>query len=183
VIALSLDSGDQLGWVRLTDGSNEIIMVTEQGKALRFDENQVRPMGRAAAGVTGIRLGSKDHVTSMEVIEPGGFLLTITTKGYGKRTPLDDFPAKNRAVGGVQVSNPGALAKIGLITSARVVQEPDDLTLISANGVVLRLMVKDISEMGRTARGVLIFKLQAGDTVASTARVAKAELVSAGADE
>ena len=106
-------------------------------------------MGRNAAGVTAIKLAKGDHVTSMEVVEPGGDLLVISSGGYGKRTPLTEYPVRGRATGGVKTINQSALSKIGLLTAARVVQESDDLTIISANGVVLRTKVKDISRTGR----------------------------------
>ncbi len=176
LIAINLNDGDELGWARLTDGKSEIILVTEQGQALRFSEEQVRPMGRTAAGVTAIRLKSKDFVTSMEVLEPDGDLLVVTANGYGKRTPLSDYPAKNRATGGVHTIDKRALRKVGQIVAARVVQEADDLTIMSANGVVLRTKVKDISQTGRATRGVTLMNLQKGDSVASIARVAAADL-------
>ena len=181
LIAINLGEGDELGWARMTDGSDEIILVTEQGQAVRYPENQVRVMGRSAAGVTAIKLRKGDHVTSMEVVEPGADLLVITTKGYGKRTSLSDYPTKNRAITGVQTIDKKALRQIGLVTSARVVQEADDLTIISSNGVVLRTKVKNISQTGRATRGVSIMKMQEGDSVASLARVAYADLRKVGA--
>ena len=183
LIAISLDEGDELGWVRLTHGSNEAIIVSEKGQALRFSEEQVRSMGRTAAGVIGIRLSKGDHVTSMEIVEPEGDLLVVTAGGYGKRTPLSHYSYKSRATRGVKTINQSALKKIGLITAARVVQEADDLTMISAGGVVLRTKVKDISRSGRAARGVLLMNLQAGDTIASLARIADADLRLVGATE
>jgi DNA gyrase subunit A len=171
VIAITLEEGDELGWVRLTDGTNEVILVTEQGQALRFSEQVVRPTGRTAAGVTAIRLGSKDHVTSMEVIEPDGYLILVTSVGFGKRTSLSEFPVKGRATGGVQAIDKKALSKIGTVAAARIAQAADDLTIISANGLVLRTRVMDVTEAGRPARGALIFKLQTGDYVASMARI------------
>jgi DNA gyrase subunit A len=171
IIALKLESGDELGWVRLTNGQKEIILVTEQGQALRFSETQVRPMGRTAAGVNGIRLAPGDAVTSMEVVEPQKDLLVITAKGYGKRSPLHEYPVKRRATGGVQAIHKRAIDRIGVIVSARVVGEEDDLTIVSTSGVVLRTKVKDISRLGRAARGVTIMQLQEGDRVASMARM------------
>jgi DNA gyrase subunit A len=181
VIAISLEEGDELGWARLTHGKDEIILVTEHGQALRYSENKVRPTGRTSAGVTAIRLAKNDHVTSMEVVEAGGSLVVITTRGYGKKTRLEEYSSKGRATGGVTTINKKALPKIGLVTSARVVQEDDDLTIMSANGVVLRTDVKEISSMGRAARGVTIIKLDPDDYVVSMARVATAELRQAGA--
>jgi DNA gyrase subunit A len=176
LIAINLEEGDQLEWARLTNGEREVILITESGQALRFSESEVRPTGRNAAGVAAMKLEKGDHVTSMEVIEPGADLVVITVLGYGKRTPLDEYPVKGRATRGVKTIDQNALKKIGPIVSARVAQGADDLTIISANGVVLRTKVKDISRTGRATRGVVLMQLQTGDTVASMARVAEAEL-------
>jgi DNA gyrase subunit A len=182
LIAINLEEGDRLGWARLTSGDDDIILVTEQGQALRFTESEVRPMGRAAAGVTAIKLNADDHVASMEVVEPGGDLFVLTALGYGKRTPLKEYPVKGRATGGVQTIDQKALKKIGPIVAARVVQEADDLTIISASGVALRTKVRDISQTGRATRGVLVISLQPGDCVVSVARVANFDLHRAAAD-
>jgi DNA gyrase subunit A len=181
IIAISLEAGDELGWARLTMGKDEIILVTEQGKALRFAETAVRTMGRNAGGVTAIRLAANDHVTSMEVIEKGGFLLLVTTLGYGKRTPLTEYAPKGRGTHGMQTIAKGAQDKIGTVTSARVVQEADDLTIISSNGMVLRLKVKDVKQAGRATRGNHMMDVKEGDRVASIARIATAELKRVGA--
>jgi DNA gyrase subunit A len=183
LIAISLEEGDQLNWARLTNGDDEIILVTELGQALRYSEAEVRAMGRTAAGVTAIRLDANDHLTSMEVIEPGGYLIQITSRGYGKRTVLSEYPVKGRGTGGVSTIDKKALGKIGPLVSARVVQEADDLTIISANGVILRTKVKDISLSGRSARGVTVMNVQSGDSVATMARIADADLRLAGAGE
>ena len=173
IIAITLEEGDALGWARLTHGTDEIILVTEQGQALRFAEDEVRPMGRSASGVTGIRLAKRDRVASMEVVEPQGFLVLITTQGYGKRAPLSEYPVNGRATGGVTSADKTALPKIGPIAAARVVQADDDLTIISAGGSVLRIPVKDVRQAGRAARGVLLMEVGGGDRVASLARIAK----------
>ena len=94
IIAIGLDDGDELGWARLTNGDSEVILVTEQGKALRFSESKIRTTGRSSGGVTGIKLSAGDRVTSMDVIEEGGDLILITTMGYGKRTALDPIPGQ-----------------------------------------------------------------------------------------
>ncbi|HID84147.1 MAG TPA: DUF4012 domain-containing protein [Anaerolineales bacterium] len=172
LIAITLADDDALGWVRLTKGDDEIILVTERGQALRFHESEVRPMSRQAAGVTGIRLHPGDALAAMEVVEPKGDLLVVTAQGYGKRTPLSEYPRKSRATGGVRTIDVHALDKIGPIVAARVVQEADDLTLISANGVVLRTKVRQIKRAGRATRGVRLMNLQSGDAVASVARLA-----------
>jgi DNA gyrase subunit A len=176
IIAISLDEDDGLYWARLTSGKDEIILVTEQGQALRFPEEDVRPMGRSAAGVTGIRLSGKDKVASMEVVCPECELVLVTEFGYGKRTALADYPAKGRATGGVQTIDKKSLDKTGVIAAARVVRPEDDLTLISAMGVVLRLKIRDVKQQGRSTRGVKVMDVKSGDRIASVARIATEEI-------
>jgi DNA gyrase subunit A len=182
IIAIGLEKDDELGWARLTHARDEIILVTEAGKALRFAVDEVRSMGRSAGGVAGIKLTGQDKVASMEVIEPDGDLVLVTAQGYGKRTPLSEYPVKGRATGGVQTITKNAAEKIGPIMAARVVQESDDLTLISANGMVLRMKVKEVKQSGRATRGVHLMDVKDGDKVASIARVAMAELKRVGAN-
>ena len=182
LMAITLDRGDELGWVHLTNGKDDVILVTEFGQALRFSEGSVRAMGRQAAGVTGIRLAKKDRLASMVVIEPGGELLVVTERGFGKRTPLTEYSSKGRATGGIVTIDQKALDKIGVISSARVVQAADDLTIISSSGLVLRTKVKDIKQAGRATRGIRIIDLQGGDKVASLARIAAADLRRVGAE-
>jgi len=182
LIAISLADDDELGWARLTSGQDELIIITELGQALRFKEDLVRPMGRAAAGVQGIRLSKGDSVTSMTKLQPKGSLLIVTTGGYGKQTPLEAYPAKGRATGGVSTIDKKAIPIVGKITSARVVQQADHLTLISGNGVAIRLKVKDVKVSGRATRGVRLMRLHEGDYVASVARIAAEDLVRVGAN-
>jgi DNA gyrase subunit A len=181
LIAITLEADDELGWARLTSGKDEVIIVTEQGQALRFGEDLVRPMGRTAAGVQGIRLSKGDAVTSMTIPQPGGSLFIVTTGGYGKQTPLKEYPAKGRATGGVSTIDKNAIPSVGKITAARVVQPADHLTLISAGGVAIRLKVKDVKAAGRATRGVRLMRLGEGDYVASVARIAAEDLKRAGA--
>ncbi len=181
LIAMNLDDGDTLGWVRLTSGKDEIIIVTEMGQALRFGEDKVRSMGRQAAGVQGIRLGKEDAVTSMDVVEKEGALLVVTTNGYGKQTSLKEYTPKGRATGGISTIDQKALKEIGKIAAARVVQNEDDLTIMTANGVAIRLKVKDVKQSGRSTRGVHLIKPQDGDSVASVARISAEDLKKAGA--
>ncbi len=189
LMAITLEEGDQLGWVHLTHGDDEIIFVTEQGQALRFAEANVRPMGRTAGGVNGINLAKGDHVASMEVVEPDGDLLLVTRRGFGKRTSLAEYSPKGRATGGVVTLDQKALATVGTIAAARVVQGDregapgDDLTLISANGVVFRTGVESIRRAGRSGRGVAIMALEDGDQVVSLARIVAADLKRVGASE
>ncbi len=180
LIAIGIEEGDELGWARLTNGEDEIILVTEQGQALRFAEAAVRAMGRTASGVNGIKLDPSDHVASMEVLEEGGELLVVTTRGYGKRTPLTDYPPKGRATGGVRTIDPKSLKNMGIIAAARVVQPVDELTIISAGGVVLRTRVKDVKLGGRVVKYDLLMAVEAEDYVASLARISTAELLRAG---
>ena len=181
LIAMSLADDDELGWARLTSGDDEIIIVTEMGQALRFSEKLVRSMGRPAAGVNGIRLAKGDQVTSMTKVQPNGSLLIVTTNGFGKQTPLKQYTAKGRATSGIATIDKKAIPVVGRITSARVVRQSDHLTLISAQGVVIRLKVKDVKVSGRSTRGVHLMRLHDGDYVASVARIASEDLKRAGA--
>lgn len=171
LIAMSLDDKDELGWVRLTSGKDDIILITRNGQALRFAENEIRSMGRQAAGVTGIKFKGKDRLTSMDVIEPNGQLLVVSEKGYGKRSNLDEYPAKGRATGGVSTADQKNLEKTGHVASARVVQESDEVSIISSGGIMLRLKVKDISASGRATRGFKLMDLGTEDKVAAIARI------------
>ncbi|HEX9011944.1 MAG TPA: DNA gyrase subunit A [Anaerolineaceae bacterium] len=167
LIAISLENGDRLNWVRLTHGKDDVILVTQKGQALRISEQEIRSMGRQASGVTGIRLHQGDRLAGMEVVESGAFLLVITEQGYGKRTPLDAYPAKGRAGGGVATIDQKTLDTIGKIAAVRVVRESDDLTIVSAAGVLLRVRVSAIRPSGRATRGVRLIGLQKEDVVAS----------------
>jgi len=181
LIAMNLEEGDTLGWARPTSGSDEVIFVTEQGQALRFSEGKIRSMGRQAAGVKGIRLSEGDSVTSMDVVEKDGSLLIVTKGGFGKQTSLKNYAPKGRATHGIATVDQKAFDEIGKIASARVVQSDDELTIITANGVVLRLKVKDVKQSGRATKGVHLIKPQEGDYVASVARIASEDLKRAGA--
>ncbi len=176
LIAMSLEEGDELGWARITSGKDELILVTAQGKAVRFNENEVRVMGRQAAGVSGIRLAKGDQLAGMEVAQPNADLLVVTERGFGKRTPLSEYPPKSRNTGGVATIDQKNLAKIGKISAVRVVEENDDITLVSASGLIIRLKVKDISRTGRATRGVRLMVLGDDDTVASVARISARDL-------
>ncbi|MBL8055511.1 MAG: DNA gyrase subunit A, partial [Anaerolineales bacterium] len=174
IIATNLDDGDVLGWVRLTRGDQELILITERGQALRYKESEVRPMGRTAAGVNAIRLDEGDFVTSLEVVEPEGELLVVTANGYGKRTPFSDYPAKGRATDGVQTISQSNLETTGIIVSARAVRTEDDVTLITTNGQALRLKVAEIRQSSRATMGTRLINVKEGDSVASVARLAAA---------
>ncbi len=172
LLCMSLTEGDELSYVRLTPGDGELMLVTAQGQALRFSETLVRRMGRAAGGVRAMRFKKPgDYIAGMEVVEPGGYLLTVTERGYGKCTPLDEYSAKGRGGSGMRTMS-SALDVTGELVAARVVQPEDQITIISANGVVLRQRVSDIPKTGRATRGSRLINLREGDTVASVARLA-----------
>lgn len=171
LIAISLDEDDQLGWVNLTSGDNEIILITRNGQALRYHEREIRAMGRSAMGVIGIRTRPGDRLAALEVVEPEGYLLVVTEKGFGKRTPLADYSPKGRGTMGVATIDKRAFNAVGKIAEARVVQGKDDISLISSHGIVIRLSVKDISVQGRATRGVTVMHLEKDDVVAALARI------------
>ncbi|MCB9008678.1 MAG: DNA gyrase subunit A [Ardenticatenaceae bacterium] len=175
LIAVNLEDDDSLGWVKLTEGEQDLIIVSEQGKGIRFSEEDVRPMGRNAAGVNAIRLDSWDRVAGADVVLPDDDLLVITEKGYGKRTPLEEYRQQNRYGQGVRamVLTP---ERTGKIVSARVVTAGDEVTCISANGIILRTSTDVISQQGRSTQGVRVMDLRAGDTVASVAVVREGRL-------
>ena len=175
LIAIKLNEDDQLGWVCLTNGKNEIMLVTRHGQALRFAESEIRAMGRTAMGVIGIRMRGGDALAGMEVVEPEGYLMVITEKGFGKRTELSEYSIKGRATMGVLTIDKRARKAIGDVIDARVVQENDEISLISSKGIVIRMAVADISVQGRATRGVTIMNLEAGDTVAAVARIPEYE--------
>jgi DNA gyrase subunit A len=175
LICMTLADGDELSYVRLTPGDGDLMIVTAQGQALRFSEKLVRRMGRTAGGVRAMRLKKQgDYIAGMEVVEPNGFLLTVTERGYGKCTTLDEYNAKGRGGGGMRTMS-GALDVTGELVAARVVQPTDQITIISAGGTALRQRVSDIPTSGRATRGSRLINLRDGDSVASVARLEQVE--------
>ena len=169
LIAMNLDDNDSLDWARMTNGDQEFIIVTRNGKALRFHEQNVRPMGRAAAGVMAMRLLGDDEIVSMDVVRSDSDLLVLHERGWGKRTSLDEFNEKGRYTQGNWATDHRRLDEIGPIVAARVVRPTDQITVMTANGIVLRTGVAGISQMGRSTRGVRVVNLQDGDSVAALA--------------
>ena len=180
LIAMGLAKGDVLGWVRLTSGKDDIILVTEKGQALRYSEKLVRSMGRPAAGVKAIKLRKDDRVTGMDAVDPKGDLLVVMKKGYGKRTPMKEYARKGRGTMGVVTLSRSKFNVTGAIAAARVVNQKDDLTIISTGGIVLRTKVNQIKLAGRATMGVRLINLKKGETVASVARIAAKDLEKAG---
>ena len=171
LIAINLDEGDELGWARLTSGNDELIMATAGGVALRIKESAIRPMGRTAKGITGIRLQEGDRLASLEVILKDAYLFVVTEKGYGKCTALAQYRTQGRAGKGIATIHLDSIGTIGKIASARVVEKGDQLTLISHNGIMLRIDVDEIKKAGRATRGVRIMNLGINDSVATVGRI------------
>ncbi|MFQ5460316.1 MAG: DNA gyrase C-terminal beta-propeller domain-containing protein, partial [Anaerolineae bacterium] len=169
LIAVNLEDGDELRWVKITTGEDQIIMVTRRGKALRFRETDVRAMGRAAQGVRAIRLRPGDVVAAMDLVVPGADLFVVTTKGYGKRTPLEEYATRGRYTQGVLTLDPRRLEEVGEIAAARVVEDGNEIALISDHGITMKTTTESISRMGRATRGVRVMSLDKGHLVASFA--------------
>lgn len=167
--ALSIDKGDELIGVKHTDGNQNIILVTNKGLANRFNEKDVRPMGRTARGVMGIRLNDSDYVVSLIATQPGKELLTLTEKGYGKRTPFDDYRLCRR--GGKGVINLKVTDKNGPVVKGMLVEGNEELMLISQHGIGIRVSVSDISVIGRATQGVRVMRLGEGDKLAAAAKI------------
>ncbi len=174
VAALNLSEGDELNWARLTHGDGELMFVTEQGQAMRCKEDDVPVQGRAASGVIGIKLNEGDKVASMDIVQPDGYLLVVTAKGFGKRTPIKEYAVQNRNTKGVSTLGRDP-ARGGVISTARVVNEDDDVTIISTNGLVLRSRVANLPKARRTSKESPVMNLKEGDEVASIARLEKSK--------
>ena len=165
LIAIGLEANDELAWVRMTSGSDDIMLVSQQGQAVRFRETNVRAMGRPAAGVIGIRLDDGDRVIASEAVVPGKDLLVASEKGLGKRTKADHFMTKGR--GGKGVTAMKLTPRTGQIVGACMVDNDDLLVLMSSSGKVIRLPVAQVPTIGRQTQGVTLMKLDADETVAT----------------
>jgi DNA gyrase subunit A len=168
IIAIALDPGDQLVGVAITDGSQDILLFTSGGKAIRFPEDEVRPMGREAAGVRGVRLGAGQHVTSL-IVATEGLILTASQYGYGKLTPLEEFPRHGR--GGQGVIALQVTERNGRMVAAVQVERDDELMLMSQNGTLVRTSVDEISVVGRNTQGVRLIRLEDGDELSGLERI------------
>jgi len=173
LIALGLQPGDELISVKLLEADSELILVTRSGRSIRFSSEEVRLMGRSARGVHGIDLAEGDELVGMEVVQPEADLLVVTTRGYGKRTPLAEYRPQSR--GGKGIKTIRLTKRNGQVAGIKVVQEGDEVMVISAEGVLIRLDVKDISVQGRDAQGVTLMKLDERDSVVAVARVVNRE--------
>ncbi|MDO4720551.1 MAG: DNA gyrase subunit A [Peptostreptococcaceae bacterium] len=173
LIAISLKEDDQLITVKITDGKQQFIVVTKEGKAIVFDESQVRDMGRSAMGVRAMRLSAEDEVVSMELVDLSKDVLVISEKGYGKRTPLEEY--KPQARGGMGVKTYKISEKTGKVVGARVVSEREEVMIVNSDGSLIRMDVSQISRLSRVTSGVKVMKTEEGSLVASLARIASEE--------
>ena len=167
LIAIKLDDGDELKWIKKTDGESDVIISTSAGQAIRFNEKDARPMGRAARGVRGVRLRPNDRVVGMDIVTSDDqTLLVISEQGFGKRTKITNFPSHKR--GGVGIKAAIVTAKTGPIISVQTIDPTmTDAILVSQNGQTIRISLKDIKLLGRTTQGVTIMRLGDNDAVSS----------------
>ena len=174
LIALTIDPEDELIGVNFTSGDDQILLATRRGKAIRFHERQVRPMGRQARGLTGIRMKSGDAVIGMEVItDKTGSLLTITSTGFGKRTALAEYPLKNR--GGQGVITIKHTVKLGDVVAIQIVDNSDHLLILTSGGRIIRLRMDQISVIGRNTMGRTLVRMDTGENVVDVARAEPSE--------
>lgn len=171
LISINLDDGDELKWIRMTTGDNEVVISTSQGQAIRFHEKDVRPMGRVSRGVRGMRLRSGDRVIGMDVVQTASSIFVISKYGYGKRTKISQFTAHAR--GGVGIRSAVVNTKTGDLVGVKTLAEDDaqEVIIVSSQGQSIRLGLKDIPELGRATQGVRIMRLNNGDEVVSLALV------------
>ena len=171
--AIGLEQGDEVIGVRLTDGQQEMILSTLDGQSIRFKEEQVRPTGREAYGVVGMRMDEGDEVVSMEMLSPGASILTVAENGYGKRSPMEEYRLQSR--GGKGIITMKATEKTGRVVGVQQVTDEDQLMLVTNNGKIIRLRIKDLRVIGRNTQGVRLIDLEEGERVVSLARLAESE--------
>jgi len=173
IIAMGIEEGDAVIAAQVTDGTGEVFIGTRSGMAIRFKEGDVRPMGRTAYGVRGITLRDEDYVVAMEVVKPGGTLLTVTERGFGKRTEIDEYRVQSR--GGVGIINIATTTKNGLVVGVAYVQDGDELLLITQQGMIIRMPTNDVRAIGRATQGVTLISVEGEDKVVSIAKLAERE--------
>ncbi len=173
IIAMGVEEGDSVIAVELSDGREQIFLGTRDGMAIRFDEADVRAMGRSAYGVRGISLRDDDEVVAMEVVREGGTLLSVAQNGYGKRTGLEEYRLQSR--GGVGIINIQTTDRNGKVVGIAYVHDDDEVLLISQQGMILRLKAGDIRSIGRATQGVRLIEMEEGDAVVSVAKLAERE--------
>ena len=164
LIAISLDDHDELAWVRMTSGSDRVVLVSTDGQAIQFDENDVRPMGRPAAGVLGMKFGPQDKVIGFDVVAPDRDLLVVASHGLGKRTGLDQYPTQKRGGQGVRSMK---LAPGVKIVAAAMASPEDGVVLMNNKGITIKFAADTIRLIGRSTQGVTLMRLGDGETVVS----------------
>jgi DNA gyrase subunit A len=169
IVAISLDEADEVMTARRTDGHREVLLSTKEGMIIRFTEDEVRPMGRTAAGVRGIDVEEHDQVIAAEVVQEGASVLTVTARGYGKRTPLDEYRLQGRAGKGIIDIKTGG--RNGPVVGVLQVREGDDLLVVTTKGRMIRVHADDVTSQGRNTMGVRIIGIDPDDQVGSIARV------------
>jgi DNA gyrase subunit A len=172
---MSVRPDDVVIAAELTDGNGEILIATRDGMAIRFPEAHARAMGRTAQGVRGVSLRAGDEVVSMAVVKPGGTVLTVTERGYGKRTELDEYRVQSR--GGVGIINIYTSDRNGRVAGVVYVERADELMLITQQGKILRMVASDIRPIGRATQGVRLIEIDERDHVVSLARLAEKDLM------
>ncbi|HSL68782.1 MAG TPA: DNA gyrase C-terminal beta-propeller domain-containing protein, partial [Longimicrobiales bacterium] len=180
IAAIKVASGDSLLDVQLSDGNNDVVLVTRAGRAIRFHEADVPVLGRTAQGVKGMQLRAKDNIVGMVVVRRDATLCTVTELGYAKRTPITDYPVQRR--GGMGTITLDVSDKSGPLVAAKELLPGDELMVISASGAATRLGAHDISIQGRATQGKRVLPLGTGDRVVEVARVAKEREAGAGAE-
>lgn len=168
LIAIGLDEGDEIAGVRMTDGNAQVFVATHNGMAIRLEENKIRAMSRSAHGVKAIKLRDGDYVVGMARVREGAALLTVTENGYGKRTDLENYRIQNR--GGYGLTNYKVDEIRGHICNIKIVDEEDDIILVSSDGIIIRILASDIRIMGRIAKGVRVMKVNEGASVVAFTR-------------
>ena len=171
IIAINLKDGDELIDIKQTSGSDDVIIVTKYGKSIRFNEQDVRPMGRAAAGVRAIKLDEGDEVVSMSLVKKDDELFVVTQKGFGKRTPVKEYKVQERGGKGILTYDKKKFDKTGELVGAMTVEEDDEILLINSDGIVIRIAAADVSEFGRATQGVKIMRVTDDANIISMAKV------------
>jgi DNA gyrase subunit A len=173
IIAVDLMEGDELIAARITDGTLNVFLGSAMGQSIRFLESEVRPTGRTARGVRGMTLSPGDRIVSMEVLSHGQTLFTATENGFGKRTLIDEYPVQKR--GGKGVITIKTTERNGLVVAIHLVEEDDDVMLITDRGKVIRIPVNGISVISRNTQGVTLMGMEPEERIVSTARLAEKE--------
>ena len=173
IIAINLKDGDELIDIKQTSGSDDVIIVTKYGKSIRFNEQDVRSMGRAAAGVRAIKLDEGDEVVSMSLVKTDDELFVVTQKGFGKRTPVKEYKLQERGGKGILTYDKKKFDKTGELVGAMTVEKDDEILLINSDGIVIRIAAADVSEFGRATQGVKIMRVTDEANIISMAKVIK----------